>query len=82
MAELSADSIRKYVDDPYHCPYCDSEKMDVSDVTLKNEGKHCWQKAECSSCKKVWTEFFTLTIILGIAITMSAVILVNRTTSK
>jgi len=46
-----------YLKSPYHCPYCNSERI----VALGFNAESLGQTVECQDCGRQWTEVFTLT---------------------
>ena len=59
--ELSTEHIEKYVRDPEHCPFCDSNELLAGE--LIPEGFSVWREIECEDCHAEWTEVFTLSTI-------------------
>jgi transcription elongation factor Elf1 len=48
-----------YLQDPYHCPYCNSDRI----FALEFKTDSFTQQVECAACGKQWTETYTLTDI-------------------
>jgi transcription elongation factor Elf1 len=46
-----------YLKSPYHCPYCNSDKI----VALEFNAETLSQTVECQACGREWKEVFTLT---------------------
>ena len=55
---LTEENKKKYVERPFNCPFCDSEKIkgdepEITDFIV-------YRKVECVDCGKVWEERFDL----------------------
>jgi transposase-like protein len=62
MEKLTEKMRKEYVEyDGYNCPYCGSEYIEGGEIDY--EGNHHFQNIKCSSCKKEWTDIYTLTSI-------------------
>ncbi len=46
-----------YLKSPFHCPYCNSDKI----VAQEFNGESLGQTVECQACGREWKEVFTLT---------------------
>ena len=55
-------SREKYLNDPYHCVYCESSKIGVKDISYTGYDSVS-QTIECQECKKAWNEIYTLVYI-------------------
>ncbi len=52
-------SREKYLNDPYHCVYCESSKIGVKDISYT--GYDCVsQTIVCQECEKAWDEVYRL----------------------
>lgn len=59
MKQLTKKAIEKYVNSPYHCPYCGSEN--ITSEFFEPEGNY--QTVQCDDCKEKWDEVFELVTI-------------------
>jgi hypothetical protein len=55
---LTPESIKKYVNHPYNCPYCGDLMIEAIDRDYELEVIS--QKCRCLACEKVWVEIFKL----------------------
>lgn len=51
----------KYLNNPQHCPNCDSENMAAD--TMDNDTNTCWRKVRCLDCSQEWREVYQLASI-------------------
>lgn len=64
--EITKKIIKKYLNDPDNCPFCDNEggeglRAENNDITP--ETFVLWRNISCKDCGREWTEEFTLTTI-------------------
>ena len=57
---LSKEQKEKYIDDEgRHCPFCESKTISCGEPTV--EVTTIFQNVVCYTCKKEWTDGFTIT---------------------
>ena len=62
MKKLTDEQKRDYIDNfGTRCPYCDSEEIEGGSWDL-GVGQF-WQNIVCHTCKKEWTDIYTLTAV-------------------
>jgi DNA-directed RNA polymerase subunit M/transcription elongation factor TFIIS len=60
---LTEEQKKKYLADPYSCPYCGSKEISSSgDIEPINDGK-AYQFVQCADCGKTWTDRYVLSDI-------------------
>lgn len=52
-------NVEKYKKNPDVCPFCGSENVTAGDTDFSYI--NAWRNVKCNSCKKEWTEEFTIT---------------------
>lgn len=58
---LTEDQCKKYLEDPYHCPFCQSEH--ILGENFHTDVKSVFQIVKCGSCGKGWEDNYTLTSV-------------------
>jgi formate dehydrogenase maturation protein FdhE len=58
MEQLSADQVKKYLESPDTCPFCDSEDIDAGWVSA--DGASAYSAVKCNSCGTEWLDVFKL----------------------
>lgn len=56
---LTKEQIKKYLDDPLHCPNCDNDIRVVGDDAYGDY--NVWRSIKCDGCGAIYTEEYTLT---------------------
>ena len=51
--------LKKYLSNPDTCPFCGREDITAGDSDFADI--KAWRNIRCASCKKEWTEEFTIT---------------------
>ena len=60
--KLTKAAIGRYIHDPNHCPFCDSESITTNE-SVQVDGRTGTQGIGCEKCGKSWTDIFILTSI-------------------
>ncbi len=55
---MTKKQIKDYIEDPNHCPFCNSEDIEAGDYDF--EGREVWSEVRCNACKKRWRDTYRL----------------------
>lgn len=60
MATLSKEQKKKYLVNPNHCPFCNSDNISSGELS-ENDGNTATAIITCYDCDEEWTDVYTLT---------------------